>query len=281
MKLTESQTIQFWEKGFVIIHDLLPVGVFQPLIEEFEAVIDVKAKEMYATGRLRQLYPDEPFDRRLHCLCEATDEPAELQQTVQGKRHKTAGMFKVWSSPALLDVVEQLIGPEILAHPQFNSRAKLAYQEKTVGTYHQDGALLTREADNTPMVNCWIPLVDATMENGAMQMIPGSHKWDYLPHEPRIQHKNLPPHEVVDCPVALGGVLLFQKETAHRAVPNTTDQVRWSLDLRYSDATAPTGRDYPGFIVRSRAAPETVAKDYRHWVGLFQNDSVPLQHRIK
>ena len=32
-------------------------------------------------------------------------------------------MFTLRTAPALLDVVESLIGPEILAHPQFNYRS--------------------------------------------------------------------------------------------------------------------------------------------------------------
>lgn len=185
-------------------------------------------------------------------------------------------MFAVLTHPALLDIVESLIGPEILAHPQFNLRAKLPAHEIGVVPWHQDLGYLRPEADETPMVNFWIPLVDAPMETGALQVIPGSHRWGRLPHENLgsylgIRDESLPPHTVVDCPLPLGGVLVLQHKMVHRSVPNTSDRVRWSLDLRYSDPSYPTGRaEVPGFLVRSRAHPEAVATSHLDWLALFE-----------
>ena len=283
MKLSTAQTRQFRDEGYLLLHDVLPAGEFQPLIQELAQVIDAKAREVHAAGRLRDLHLDKPFETRLHYLCEDADDPDDIYRVIFGKRHKTAGLFKVWTLPALVDLAEQLIGPEILAHPQFNTRAKLAFLESSAGTFHQDGALLARDAEHTAMVNCWIPLQDVTMEMGGMQVVSGSHRWGIVPHkeEGRIMEEDLPSVDIVDCPVPLGGVLLFDKLTAHRALPNQTDKARWSLDLRYSDANAPTGRGYPGFLVRSKDHPERVATDhYRDWTRLYESDSIPEYHRI-
>ena len=283
MKLSAEQIRKFRDEGYLLLHDVLPSGEFQPLIQELAQVIDAKATEVQAAGRLRDLHRDKPFENRLHYLCEDADDPDDVYRVIFGKRHKTAGLFKVWTLPPLLDLVEPLIGPEILAHPQFNTRAKLAFLESSVGTFHQDGALLAKEAEHTPMVNCWIPLVDVTMEMGGMQVISGSHKWGVIPHqdEGRIMQEDLRTSDIVDCPVPLGGVLLFDKLTAHRALPNRTDKARWSLDLRYCDANAPTGRNYPGFLVRSKDHPDQVATDhYRDWTRLYESDSIPEYHRI-
>ena len=284
MKLSAEQVQQFEEEGYLLLLDFLPVEAFEPLRRELEEVIDITARQVYEAGRLRELHSDKPFEHRLHYLCEAADDPEDIWRPIFGKKHKTAGLFKVWTIPALLDVVEQLIGPEVLAHPQFNTRVKLACQQEEVGTFHQDGALLKEDAVQTAMVNCWIPLLDVTMEMGGMQVIVGSHKAGLIPHadKGRMREQDLPPGEIVDCPVPFGGVLLFKKETAHRGVTNKTDKARWSLDLRYSDADAPTGRGMPGFVVRSKSHPERVATDhYRDWVRLYEADDIPEQHRIK
>lgn len=274
--LNKRQKDQFLEAGYVVVEDLISTAAFGPLIGEFEEEIETKAQEQYAAGKLRALYPDAPFDRRLALLCAASDDYEELWQLGMGKDHKTAGMFAVWRYPSLVDIVEQFVGPEILAHPQFNSRAKLPQQERTVVPWHQDGGLLDREVDDTMMVNFWIPLMDATMETGALQVMPGSHKWDVLPHQRMgfyngVREEHLPPHEVVDCPVPFGGGLLLQQRTMHRSVANGSDRVRWSLDLRYCHADAPTGRaQVPGFVVRSEREPGRVARSYRDWVVLFE-----------
>jgi phytanoyl-CoA hydroxylase len=40
--------------------------------------------------------------------------------------------------------------------------------------------------------------------------------------------------------VRKGGVLLVTNRTAHASFKNTTDRVRWSMDLRYQNAKLPT-----------------------------------------
>lgn len=273
--LTDAQIKEFHERGFLPLPKLLSPADLQPLIAELEAVIDRKARQAQAEGRLLRLHEEEPFDRRLAKIAQEIDDPTDLWRAVHTKQHKTAGMFAIITHPALLDIVESLIGPEILAHPQYNLRAKLPHHQATVVPWHQDLGYLRPDADETLIVNFWLPLVDAPMETGALQVMPGSHRWGRLPHEMingylGILETALPPHEVVDCPTPLGGALLLQEKTVHRSIPNVSDRVRWSLDLRYSDPARPTGREeVPGFLARSRARPEAVAKSHWDWLALF------------
>lgn len=274
--LSAQQTDQYLEQGYLLLPNVLPPAALQPLIREFEAVIDETARAQQAAGVLSDLHAEAPFDRRLALLHHESREPLALWRAVQGKHHKTAGMFEVFTHPALLDIAESLVGPEVLAHPQFNSRAKLPHHDLTVVPWHQDLGYLDPDASETFMVNFWIPLVDTTMEMGGMQVIPGSHRWPLIPHERvetylGIPEEKLPPHTVADCPVPLGGVLMLQHKTVHRSIPNTSRQVRWSLDLRYCDVAAPTGRaSVPGFLARSRAHPEQVARGPEDWNRLFE-----------
>ena len=69
---------------------------------------------------------DAPFETRLAQLCSATSaqDAVWLQGANEGKL-KTRGMFAIYTAPPLLDVAEQIVGKEVLAHPQFNIRAKL------------------------------------------------------------------------------------------------------------------------------------------------------------
>ena len=65
--------------------------------------------------------------------------------------------------------------------------------------------------------------------------------------------------------------MLIQHKTIHRSIPNHSDHIRWSLDLRYSDPAQPSGRDgVPGFIARSQANPESVAQSVDDWLALFE-----------
>jgi hypothetical protein len=274
--LDAEQIACFKEQGYLMLPDFLDPVVFQPLIREFEEIIDAHARRAYEEGRLKELFEDAPFERRMALLYQALDDPQPLWRAVHGKNQKTAGMFAIIMHPALLDAVESLIGPEILAHPQFNSRAKLPHHEATVVPWHQDLGYLHAEADPTFMVNFWIPLVDAPMETGPLQVIPGSHRWGLIPHERLggylgIPESALPPHEVVDCPLNRGDALLIQHKTVHRSVPNVSDRVRWSLDIRYSDPAQPTGREeVPGFIARSPKDPTSVARSHLDWLAILE-----------
>lgn len=95
------------------------------MIDELNGVVDKWACEYHKQGRLRETFAAEPFHSRLYRIHEAMDgDCPEVLRDISGKR-KTAGMFHAMTLQPILDIVESMIGPEILVHPQFNSRAKL------------------------------------------------------------------------------------------------------------------------------------------------------------
>ncbi len=136
----------------MLVEDVIPPADLQPLIDEFNKVIDRKAREAQAGGRLNDLFEDEPFERRLARIYNAMDDPHDLWRAVHGKNHKTAGMFAVITHPAILDIVESLIGPEVLAHPQFNARAKLPDHDPSMPTGRDVPGFIARSRENPESV---------------------------------------------------------------------------------------------------------------------------------
>lgn len=274
-----AEQVAFYKKqGYLLLEDVFDPAVLEPLKAELVERIDAFARQAQAAGRLADLCQDEPFERRLAGLVAQLDEAGDILGQMNGKL-KTAGMFKILTCPALLDIVESVIGPEILAHPQFNLRAKLPQQDATVVPWHQDLGYLEADATETFMVNFWIPLVPATAANGCMEVVAGSHRAPLIPHADGlgpagnfrgIRDDELPPGQQILCPVRPGGVLLIQHKTIHRSIPNQSDHIRWSLDLRYSDPRQPTGREgVPGFIARSVEQPQTVARGLEDWLAVM------------
>ena len=52
----------------------------------------------------------------------------------------------------------------------------------------------------------------------------------------------------------------------HSSLPNLSENIRWSLDLRYNLIGQPTGRAwFPGFIARSKSKPESEMNDSSIW----------------
>lgn len=271
--LNRDQLDFYRENGYLPIERLFNPAELDVLKEDLNQVVDYWANVYHNEGRLIDRFTVEPFERRLFMIYEAmAGQCPELLVAVGGKR-KTPAMFHVMTLPPILDVVESIIGTEILAHPQFNSRAKLP-DRKSVVRWHQDIGFLDKDADDTFMVNFWVPLVDSDAGNGCLDVIPGSHRIGRLPFvdsPENIIPEYLPAVEPICCPIPLGGALLIQHKTVHRSNPNYSDHIRWSLDIRYSDWRRPTGRAaVPGFIARSAVHPERITKNHLEWLKLFE-----------
>ena len=282
--LDPQQLDAFLNDGFLVIEEAFPPTDLDDLIVEFDASVEANATEAKNEGLIEQTFPAEPFPTRLARIVEAAsslesadDQSGVLYRNLSGKLRSPA-MFSLLKHPALLDIVESFIGGEILAHPQFNVRAKLPAQDRSVVPWHQDLGYLQQDAEETMMVNIWLPLVDANKENGCLEVISGSHR-RLIDHTiglgPAGNFKGLtddvlPSGKRVLCPVPKGGVLLVQHKTIHRSLTNASDHTRWSLDIRYSDPEQPTGRDgVPGFIARSKKDPSQVAARLEDWDALF------------
>ena len=69
-----------------------------------------------------------------------------------------------------------------------------------------------------------------------------------------------------------GSVLFMTRDTIHSSLPNRSNKVRWSFDIRYSPIGQPTGRPlFPGFVARSRSRPESVLTDPKVWSRLWSD----------
>ncbi len=111
------------------------------------------------------------------------------------------------------------------------------------------------------MLTIWVPLVDATLENGCLEVMPRSHTDGLRRHTQNsyglgIIPEDLPSIEPQPLPLQRGGVILFHNYTLHHARPNETDAVRWSFDLplqrRISTDRTPLP---PGVPYAQQAAP--------------------------
>jgi hypothetical protein len=199
------------------------------------------------------------------------------------------------TNPTLLDLVESLVGLEVIASSAYRLRPKIPGYGAF--PWHQDSGFFEPYCDRSLILTVWLPLVDATPDRGCMQVMPRVHRGDVYRHrwvpmqEPwrtdartlTIDPDSLPQSEVVTVPVRKGGVLLFTNRTPHRSIDNVSDVVRWSADLRYQTAALPSnyltaeGRPfhddgdgepvacYPpeaDFLVRSRLRPQDVVTDW-------------------
>jgi hypothetical protein len=117
-------------------------------------------------------------------------------------------------------------------------------------SWHQDHAYWQPELDYCAL-GVWLPLHDVSIEMGAMQFIPGSHKHGLVPHrqEDAAQHNVLMAKDPVDvsravaCPLKMGGATFHHAETLHYTAPNTTAQTRLAFPMEFQ--LAPKRRAVP------------------------------------
>ncbi len=261
--LTHTQIHDFNEKGYLLVEDALSPDDLNPLIAEFEEIVDTGASELYGEGELDSTFKTEGFDTRLAKI--TAQSPVVFQKLFSGA-HTGPALFELLVNPKLLDIAESLVGPEIMCHPAYRVRPKLPEHARTLVPWHQDAGYMEPDCDSVLQLTIWIPLIDATIENGCLEVIPHAHREGVFRHRSvkarlylDIPLDALPEAEPVIIPVKFGSVLLFTNLTPHRSIPNTSNQVRWSVDTRYQDASKPTGyQPEAGFLARSRLHPEDV-----------------------
>ena len=107
-------------------------------------------------------------------------------------------------------------------------------QARTELPWHQDNGY-------TPLIpeeyiTCWLALDDATVDNGCIWVIPGSHRNGTVPHHAgsgpfRVGHDGS--DDGIPVPVSRGDVLVFSSLIMHRSGPNTTDRHRRAWIIQF------------------------------------------------
>ena len=293
--LTSEERRHFDEEGYVVVEGVLdPARDIAPVMAEYEGVLDEIAASLLATGAVASTYREMPFAARLIRICMesgrnfAQEFDISLPQTGTHREtpiHVGPAVFRLLTTPCLLDLVEDLIGPEIYSNPVQHIRMKLPKRAVAKGghnglisqiPWHQDSGVILPEADRATILTVWFPLNDATVDNGCLQVIPRSHRNDLIAHCPTekgvaIPESLLPAARGVPLPMRPGSVLLMTQRTVHSSLDNLTEnEVRLSFDLRYQPIGQPTGRPaFPGFVARSAAQPTSVLRDPAAWARLW------------
>ena len=195
-------------------------------------------------------------------------------------------LFQFMSEPKVIDLAEDLLAtPEVFMHGVFNLRPKLPDQRWTRTPWHQDSQYYPSIAQ-VHTLSIWMPLQRVTTENSCLQVAEGYHRGDMyaITEDDETGFLGISKEERAAIPgipieMEAGDALCFTQLTPHAALPNKSDAVRWSIDLRYQsieDAMVDEynveigGRD-KGFIARSEADPASVAT-WESWERQWEGD---------
>ena len=295
--LTDPQLEQFRKQGYVIAEEVFDPEVdFRALKQDYSDILDGIAAKMLCHKKIQSYTSRDSFSKRIiDVVRQAGDLPWQpfdisLPQkplTPDTSMYLGTAAFDILTHAPLIDIVEQLIGPEVYSNPVQHIRMKIPTPEhrtdnelrdiKRTTPWHQDNGVVTDDADDTEMLTVWVPVTDVSVESGCLRIVPGSHKRGIVGHCPQpagltIPEELVPGEMSIPVPLRAGSALFLTRHTMHCASANTTDTIRWSFDLRYQPTGQPTGRSwFPGFVVRSKSDPSSVLPNHREWVSLWEH----------
>ena len=297
-RLDERQVQQFEDEGYLIIDRLFANEELQPVIDEISADLDRRCREAVAAGTLSRSYAEYDFEHR---LARVDAENQTISKSMWDNKVVLPSFFGLMTNPKLLDVAEQICGPELIASSVYRLRPKVPSHSWSPVPWHQDSGYFEPYCDLGLILTVWLPLVDATEERGCLWVMPRTHKGGLFFHKPDdmghylvIPDEEFGGRQAVPAPVPKGGILLLTNRTPHASFENKTDVVRWSMDLRYQSAALPTNAQItrlpgeaksstsvgvpvacnppePDFLVRSQLRPQEVMKTAEEFIALRKN----------
>lgn len=243
--MTDQQVQEDFDRdGYVVVQNIIDEAELDPIRTFIATKVDEYARDQHAEGKLSSLYADESFGRRYAAICEEQDISPRGWDLGSFSRE----FYDLYTLPGVLHVLSRILGPEVsnLGSPAL--RTKLPGSVITSFPWHQDSQYVDqtdvgqkeKHTEQLPMVTVWVPLVEATVENGCCWVLPGSHRWGLLDGA-RGEDHNVRMDEDVEArgiaPVAIplepGGALFLSNLCAHTSKLNTTGECRWSIDFRY------------------------------------------------
>jgi non-haem Fe2+, alpha-ketoglutarate-dependent halogenase len=159
-------------------------------------------------------------------------------------RHKTHLLFPFLAElvryPKILDAIEDVLGPDILCWSS-NFFIKEAADPAFV-SWHQDSTYWGLSSPD--VATAWVALTPSNEANGAMAVIPASHKLDQMPHRDTFHRHNLLTRgqeiavevdEAQAVPLTLrpGEMSLHHVRLVHGSAPNPSLDRRIGFAIRY------------------------------------------------
>lgn len=224
--LTPEQVHFFEEQGYLVVEDLIPPDWVAEIRADLDNLHERMAEQTpEGVGVSWEHEVDPNIQRR-------------IKQLMHGELVSPA-LNRLVRSPEVLDIVEMLLGPDLsLYHCKLLMKAA---RDGTVTPWHQDFSYWEMDGNRPLMLNCMLQIDDSTVENGCIQMVPGSQKAGLMPHERegKVFGRFLPgffqPREdAVLLPMRAGSAIFFGPLIIHGSDANHSETDRRAVTIAYN-----------------------------------------------
>ena len=226
MILTEQQKESWSENGYLVIKNVLSAKEVEDLRRSTDALNAQAQGLKESTDRLKL----EAFDTggtMLQMVAEPHDLGGEWMALARDER--------------ILDVVEELLGPNILLY--YSMLMMKPPREGFKAPWHQDFAFFAH--NRADLLACQLYIDDSTLENGCVLVVPGSYQLGLLNHFKDGHFTGIVQGDTsafdakeVTVPVKAGGMIIWHSLTLHRSHPNRSPEPRRAIVFEYKNPEA-------------------------------------------
>ena len=210
--LTAVDVASYREDGYLVVADALPA----------EEIAQLRAE----TARICRGERGALRNGLAHSPAESDGEVIRQYLCIHFPHKISPLMHAHLSHPAIVSVLTQIIGPDVKC---MQSMLFIKSAGKPGQAWHQDEDFIpTRDRSLT---GAWLALDDATVENGCLWVLPGSHRHGVLwpleqQDDPRFdctdESQGFPwrDEDAVPVEVSAGSIVFFNGYLLHRSLPN-------------------------------------------------------------
>jgi hypothetical protein len=185
----------------------------------------------------------EPMEGIARIEAQCTEGDPEYTE-VYHQMYRLESLHRSGHWPEVLAVMEQVIGGEVLPHPQKIARLWFPQYIEHTTPMHQD---FVHFQGSFATYTCWVPVGDCPIELGGLAVLERSHEIGKVrEHHFSLGAGGLAVDEGelegtwLSTDYAVGDALIFPSLTVHQALPNYTEnRLRISLDNRYQSPNIP------------------------------------------
>ncbi len=187
-RLSNQQLQQFNNDGYVVVDHLFDDDELQPVIDEISADLDQRCRQAVSEGKLSRTYKEYDFEHRLTYV---DRENQDISKLMWDNKVVLPSFFGLMTNPKLLDINEQLCGPELIASSVYRLRPKVPSHSWSPVPWHQDSGYFEPYCDLGTYRDrvvatggchrgAWLPVGDAGCAQGRL-LLPQTRRHGTLP----------------------------------------------------------------------------------------------------
>ena len=222
--LTPQQIAQYHDEGYTVLHGFLGSDAVEAILADIEDLTSTATVAHHDSNRLEMEPNQGPGGKKVRRIYEPCTHYPRFRALSESKN--------------LLDVVEQLIGPNLIFH-----LSKVNMKPAELGSvvdWHQD--LTYYPLTNTDSVTVLFYLQDADASNGCLQVIPRAQQ-RVMDHTSKGVFQGrvteaVETSQAVFLEAQAGSAIFMHCLTPHASAPNLSPKPRITLIMSYRAADA-------------------------------------------